>query len=86
MAVKIIVVDDEPDVEALIRQKYRRQIREKRYEFVFASNGVEALNKIQDIPDIDIILAAELEYDNQFARLCEYFIIKIRSRSIGELY
>ena len=41
--VKILVVDDEIDLETLIRQKFRRQIREKVYDFVFALNGLEAL-------------------------------------------
>jgi len=35
MNTKILVVDDESDLEALIRQKFRRQIREKKYEFFF---------------------------------------------------
>ena len=54
--VKIMVVDDEPDVELLVRQKYRRQIRERTYEFVFAGDGVEALERLEDHPDVDIVL------------------------------
>lgn len=46
--IKILVADDEADLEILIRQKFRKQIREQRYEFVFARNGVEALEKIKD--------------------------------------
>jgi class 3 adenylate cyclase len=53
---KILVADDEADLEMLIKQKFRRQIREKQYEFVFASNGVEALEKIRLEPDLDIVL------------------------------
>lgn len=54
---KILVVDDETDLELLIKQKFRRKIREKVYDFVFANNGVEALNALKEHPDIDIILS-----------------------------
>ncbi len=46
---KILVVDDETDLEILIKQKFRKQIREKQYEFVFAINGMDALNKMNRI-------------------------------------
>ena len=54
---KILVADDEADLEVLIRQKFRQKIREQKYEFVFAINGVDALNKLQEHPDISIILS-----------------------------
>ncbi|MFT3935830.1 MAG: adenylate/guanylate cyclase domain-containing protein [Chitinophagaceae bacterium] len=54
---KILVADDEADLEMLIKQKFRQKIREKTYEFVFAANGNEALNKIQENPDVDIVLS-----------------------------
>ena len=54
---KILVVDDEPDLERLVRQRMRRQIRAGRYGFEFAGNGLEALEKIVAIPDIDIVLS-----------------------------
>lgn len=54
---KILVADDEPDLETLIKQKFRRQIREHQYEFVFALNGREALEKIQEQPDIDMVFS-----------------------------
>ena len=54
---KILVADDEPDLETLIKQKFRQKIREKEYEFIFATNGVDALEKIKDNPDIDIVLS-----------------------------
>jgi len=57
MVARIMVVDDEPDLEALIRQKFRRQIRRGNLEFVFAHNGVDALAKLQDNPDIDLVLS-----------------------------
>jgi len=54
---KILVADDEADLETLIRQKFRQKIREQTYEFVFAVNGVDALKKIKEQPDIAIILS-----------------------------
>lgn len=54
---KILVVDDEVDLEMLVKQKFRKKIRENIYEFVFAQNGEEALLKIQEHPDLDIILS-----------------------------
>jgi phosphoserine phosphatase RsbU/P len=56
-AVKILVVDDETDMEPMIRQKFRRHIRDKTYDFEFAFNGVEALEKIIEFPEIGIILS-----------------------------
>jgi CheY-like chemotaxis protein len=41
---KILVVDDEQDVQALFLQKFRREIREQKVEFAFAFNGIEALD------------------------------------------
>ncbi|WP_276389263.1 response regulator [Eudoraea chungangensis] len=54
---KIMVVDDETDLEVLIKQKFRKQIRQKEYEFVFAINGRDALEKIAKNPGIDIVLS-----------------------------
>jgi class 3 adenylate cyclase/FixJ family two-component response regulator len=54
---KILVADDEADLETLIRQKFRRQIREQQYDFVFAINGKDALEKMQQHPDIAIVLS-----------------------------
>ncbi|HQS51596.1 MAG TPA: adenylate/guanylate cyclase domain-containing protein [Daejeonella sp.] len=54
---KILVVDDEADLELLVKQKFRRKIRENIYEFVFAQNGEEALEKVKEHPDLDIILS-----------------------------
>ena len=55
--VKILVADDEADLEILIKQKFRRQIRERQYEFVFALNGREALEKLQQEPDIEMVFS-----------------------------
>lgn len=54
---KILVVDDETDLEVLIKQKFRKKIRQKEYEFVFAINGKDALKKLAENPDIDIVLS-----------------------------
>ena len=51
------MVDDEPDLEQLVRQRMRREIRAGVYEFVFAHNGVEALAKLQERQDIDMVLS-----------------------------
>ena len=54
---KILVVDDEADLELLVKQKFRKKIRENIYEFIFAQNGVEALEKVTEHTDLDIILS-----------------------------
>ena len=54
---KILVVDDESDLEILIKQKFRKQIREGSYEFIFAENGSEAMEKIKQQPGIDLVLS-----------------------------
>jgi adenylate cyclase len=54
---KILVADDETDLEMLIKQKFRQKIREQQYEFIFAVNGNDALEKIQQNPDVDIVLS-----------------------------
>jgi adenylate cyclase len=54
---KILVVDDEADLETLVKQKFRKKIRENTYEFVFAQNGVEALEKVKEHQDLDIVLS-----------------------------
>ncbi len=52
-----MVVDDETDLEVLIKQKFRKQIRKKEYEFLFAINGRDALEKIALDPEVDIVLS-----------------------------
>ncbi|WP_296315100.1 adenylate/guanylate cyclase domain-containing protein [Winogradskyella sp. UBA3174] len=53
----ILVVDDEADLEVLIKQKFRKKIRKNEYEFLFAENGVVALQKIAEHPEVDIVLS-----------------------------
>lgn len=54
---KILVADDEADLEILIKQKFRKQIREQKYEFVFAANGNDAMMKLQENPDVSVVLS-----------------------------
>ena len=54
---KILVVDDEPDLQALIMQKFRKEIKENQYDFAFADNGVQALNKINEDGGIELVLS-----------------------------
>jgi sigma-B regulation protein RsbU (phosphoserine phosphatase) len=53
---KILVVDDEPDLQTLILQKFRHKIKSNEYEFHFAENGAEALEKLNNDGSIDLIL------------------------------
>lgn len=55
--IKILIVDDETDLEILIRQKFRKKIRENKYEFVFAVNGKDALRKLSEFPEVEIVLS-----------------------------
>ena len=57
MSACILVVDDEPDLEALIVQKFRRQIREGEVRFHFAADGVEALEMLARHGDVDVVLS-----------------------------
>jgi DNA-binding NtrC family response regulator len=57
MSAKILVVDDEPDVEALVLQRFRRQIRDGAVTFLFAHDGLEALSTIAENRDIDMVLS-----------------------------
>ena len=53
---KILVVDDETDLEVLIKQKFRQKIRDHQYEFVFAVNGKHALEQLELNSDVDVVL------------------------------
>jgi len=57
MAIKILSVDDEQDLEILLSQYFRRKIKKGEYEFTFVHNGLEALQAILVQPDFDIILS-----------------------------
>jgi adenylate cyclase len=57
MTAMILVVDDEPDLEALVLQKFRRQIRDGTVTFVFAHDGIEALESIAANPQVDMVVS-----------------------------
>jgi class 3 adenylate cyclase len=57
MTATILVVDDEPDLEALMLQKFRRQIRDGAVAFVFAHDGIEALASIEQHPHVDLVVS-----------------------------
>src|SRR6476661_9414922 len=56
MSLLILVVDDEPDVEALFRQQFRLDIRDGRFTMDFAQSGDSALNLISDAAGASLIL------------------------------
>ena len=56
MTAQILVVDDEPDLEALIRQKFRHQIRDGAVNFLFACDGVDALAVLKANHDVDMLV------------------------------
>lgn len=56
-AARILVVDDEPDLEPLILQKFRRKIRDGQFEFLFARHGEEAIDHLTKDPSIGVILS-----------------------------
>ena len=57
MSAYILVVDDEPDLETLMLQKFRRRIREGAVSFMFAHDGLEALQSIEQHPHVDLVMA-----------------------------
>lgn len=54
---KILVVDDEPDLQMLMLQKFRSKVKQKEYEFLFAENGSEALEIVSQHQDLCLILS-----------------------------
>ncbi len=56
MSLLILVVDDEPDVEVLFRQQFRRDLRAGRFSMEFAPSGNMALQRITDAGDESLIL------------------------------
>jgi two-component system sensor histidine kinase ChiS len=56
MAVKILVVDDEPTIEALMQQQFQNQVRQKNLAFIFVRSGREALEHLKANTEIDVML------------------------------
>src|SRR5437667_12691638 len=56
MPFKVLIVDDEPDLEILIRQRFRRKIKEGEFEFVFARNGEEALDYLRNDAALTVVM------------------------------
>lgn len=56
MSILILVVDDEPDMEALFRQQFRRELKAGRFDMAFASSALEALAAIETAAGADLIL------------------------------
>lgn len=59
---RILVVDDELELERLIKQRLRKNVRDKEIELIFAHNGKEALEKLQSEDQIDMVLIVTLRY------------------------
>lgn len=57
MTAKILVVDDEPDLEALVSQRFRKQIKAGEFGFLFAHDGEEALEVLDKESDVDLVLS-----------------------------
>ena len=74
---KILVVDDETDLEILIKQKFRKEIRNKEYEFFFAINGKDALEKLLEEQGDEIPYKINsFKYENQY----KFFLHQVESR------
>jgi CheY-like chemotaxis protein len=56
MTVSVLVVDDEPDLEVLFRQQFRRELRAQRFVMDFAGSAAQALNRISDTGEQTLIL------------------------------
>lgn len=57
MTATILFVDDEPDLEALVLQKFRRQIRDGLLAIMFARDGLEALQSLEQNPHVDMVVS-----------------------------
>ncbi|MGJ4996286.1 response regulator [Bradyrhizobium sp. HKCCYLS3077] len=56
MSVYILVVDDEPDVEPLFRQQFRRDLRSGRFQMEFAASAAAALQRADELRDASLVL------------------------------
>ncbi|OJX12238.1 MAG: hypothetical protein BGO77_03555 [Caedibacter sp. 37-49] len=74
---KILMVDDEPDLDILIQQGFRKEIRDGLYNFIFARHGAEALELMEKNLDIKLVLTdlnmPEMNGLELLARLKRYY-------------
>ncbi len=56
VSTKILIVDDEPDLAVLVRQRFRKHIRDGVYTFTMAGDGLEALEHLENDAEIEIVL------------------------------
>lgn len=52
----VLMVDDEPDLDLLVQQRFRREIADRTYKFSFARNGTQALSALKVNPDIKLVV------------------------------
>lgn len=55
--IKILIVDDEPDIELLMKQRFRRQLKENEFTLFFAHNGIEALELLSKDSGIRLVIS-----------------------------
>ena len=79
--VSILCVDDEQDMEMLITQKFRKSIRNKEYSFIFAQNGIQALEQLDNNPDICLVLS-DINMPEMDGLT---FLSRLKDRKISEL-
>lgn len=61
--IKVLIVDDEPDLDLLIQQRFRKKIQAQCYQFYFARDGEDALESLKMNPDIQLV-ATDLNMPN----------------------
>ncbi|GAO41439.1 response regulator [Flavihumibacter petaseus] len=57
---KVLVVDDETDIRSLFEQRFRKEIREKSYEFAFAYSGEEALEYLDSHTQEAVLILSDI--------------------------
>jgi signal transduction histidine kinase len=88
---RILVVDDEPDLETLIKQKFRKKIKESEYDFLFAENGRKALDLLEEHDEVDLVLTdinmPEMDGLTLLSRLNErkYFLKTVIVSAYGDM-
>ncbi|MFZ3236403.1 MAG: response regulator [Stellaceae bacterium] len=60
MSFSILIVDDEPDVADLFRQRFRREVRQRRYMLHFAASGEEGLRRVAELGSELIVILSDI--------------------------